>query len=98
MNRLCLSLSPEDSLSTPSRGLKINKKAKSFEVTINEDYCKGCNICLDFCPSKVFESSDQINPRGYYQPRIVAEDNCTGCKLCELLCPELAIVITENKR
>jgi 2-oxoglutarate ferredoxin oxidoreductase subunit delta len=85
-------------LSTPSKDFKTSLKKKSFTITINEDYCKGCDICLDFCPSKVFESSDQINPRGYYQPLILAKENCTGCKLCELLCPELAIVVKERKR
>ncbi len=85
-------------MSTPSGNYKTRKKKKCFEVTIDEDYCKGCDICLDFCPSKVFETSDTINPRGYYQPLISANEHCTGCKLCELICPELAIVIGEKAR
>ena len=82
-------------MSTPSKELKTNKKKKIFEVIINEDLCKGCEICVDFCPTEVFESSDQINPRGYYQPRIARREKCTGCRLCELLCPELGIFIEE---
>lgn len=85
-------------MNIPSKDFKINKKAKIFEVTIDEDFCKGCGICVDFCPKSVFENSDRINPRGYYQPIIKAEEKCTGCKLCELLCPELAIVIEEKQQ
>ena len=85
-------------MSTPSRDYKTRKKKKFSQVTIDEDYCKGCDICIDFCPYRVFETSDTINPRGYYQPLIGTKEHCTGCKLCELLCPELAIVITERAR
>jgi len=84
-------------LNTQSNNLKTRQK-KVFRVTINEDLCKGCDICVDFCPRNVYESSDRINVRGYYQPIIIAQDDCTGCKLCELLCPEMAIVIKEIKK
>ncbi len=85
-------------MSTLSKNFKINKKAKIFEVTIDEDLCKDCRICIDFCPREVFENTDKINARGYCQPRIKAEDKCSGCNLCELLCPELAIVIEEKQQ
>lgn len=85
-------------MNTPGKDLKKNRKAKAFEVLIDQDLCKGCGICVDFCPRGVFENSDKINPRGYYQPRIEYEENCSGCNFCELLCPELAIVIIEKKQ
>lgn len=81
-------------MNTPSKDFRISRKIKIFEVTIDEDFCKGCGICVDFCPEEVFEESSKINPRGYYQPKIKADKECKGCKFCELLCPELAIVIT----
>ncbi|MBI4721688.1 MAG: 4Fe-4S dicluster domain-containing protein, partial [Candidatus Stahlbacteria bacterium] len=52
-------------------------------------------ICIDFCPKKVFNAANKINPRGYYQPAINNPDACVGCGLCELLCPDMAIVVTE---
>jgi 2-oxoglutarate ferredoxin oxidoreductase subunit delta len=65
-----------------------------WQVVINEKYCKGCEICIEFCPTKVFGTSQKLNNKGYYLPVILDEEKCTGCRLCELLCPELAIVLT----
>ncbi len=69
---------------------------KQFSLTINEDLCKGCGICVDFCPKKVFQPSQSISRRGYYIPLVAVAEDCTGCRLCELLCPELAIVIAQR--
>lgn len=62
-------------------------------IEINDDLCKGCEICIAFCPLKVFANSDKLNRKGYYVPVVVDEDACVGCRLCELLCPEFAIIV-----
>ncbi len=67
------------------------------QIHINDDYCKGCDICIELCPTDVFEPSGELNRRGYYVPIVARVEDCTGCKLCDLLCPELAIIITEKK-
>jgi 2-oxoglutarate ferredoxin oxidoreductase subunit delta len=72
------------------------KKRWTGTVEISSDLCKGCEICISFCPTKVFEYSDKLNRKGYYVPLIAKEEACVGCRLCELLCPELAIIITEK--
>lgn len=82
----------------PARKHKAATMKKQFSLTIDEDLCKGCGICVDFCPKTVFEPSQSISPRGYYIPLVRAEEDCTGCRLCELLCPELAIVCAEEDR
>lgn len=58
----------------------------SVPVVINEDWCKGCNVCVEFCPTDVLEMS-----RG--KAVAVRMDDCTGCLLCEIHCPDLAIKI-----
>lgn len=65
-------------------------------IQIDEDLCKGCEICINFCPKNVFDTSDKINKRGYYLPVVGRIEDCIYCKLCELLCPEFAIIITEE--
>jgi 2-oxoglutarate ferredoxin oxidoreductase subunit delta len=65
-----------------------------IEIVINPDYCKGCSICIAFCPKKVLQSSSHINSKGYTLPEAVDLEACTQCKLCEIVCPDLAIAVT----
>jgi 2-oxoglutarate ferredoxin oxidoreductase subunit delta len=74
------------------------KHKKAFEhIEINANLCKGCDICIEFCPTDVFEKSGELNRRGYYLPVVARVEDCTGCRLCDLLCPELAIVIMDEQ-
>ncbi len=62
-------------------------------ITLDQNFCKGCDICLKLCPKEVFEEVQKIGSKGF-KPRIVANPkNCTGCGQCELLCPEMAITV-----
>ena len=63
---------------------------------IDYDYCKGCGICTEFCPSAVLKTSTNLNSKGYYPPLVAKQDACHGCRLCELLCPEFAIFIVNE--
>ena len=62
-------------------------------IRIDEELCKGCGICTEFCPKSIFVNSETINKHGYYPPMVVCQGECRGCRLCELLCPEFAIFI-----
>ncbi len=70
----------------------------SNEVHVSETLCKGCDICVEFCPKKVFESSTEVGPRGYFVPVAARPQDCSACMLCEHLCPELAITIVVGKK
>lgn len=65
-------------------------------IVIDEEYCKGCKICSEFCPVGVLAVSSTINRKGYYPPVVEREHECHGCRLCELLCPEFAIFIVNE--
>lgn len=63
-------------------------------MTVNEDRCKGCGLCVLFCPQKIIElQTHKLNARGY-NPAIVTDmSKCTGCALCATMCPDVAIVV-----
>ncbi|RKX71616.1 4Fe-4S ferredoxin [candidate division WOR-3 bacterium] len=61
------------------------------EVIIIKDRCKGCGFCIEFCPRKVLEFSDEFNAKGYHPPYVKNPDDCVNCGLCEMICPEFAI-------
>ncbi len=76
-------------------------------IEINDKYCKGCEICVDYCPMKVFERSLEPSERGYFVPKVKHPERCTAlkaekivkkevCRLCEKLCPDQAIRIEED--
>ena len=65
----------------------------SMSIYIDYRICKGCQLCIYFCPKSVFEINEKVNNKGFVVPEIVNEKNCIKCKLCELTCPELAIFV-----
>jgi len=65
-------------------------------IHIDEELCKGCRICSEFCPTGVLGTSAILNRKGYYPPVVEQEHECHGCRLCELLCPEFAIFIVNE--
>lgn len=66
------------------------------KVRIIKSLCKGCGYCIEFCPKKVFEQSDELNEKGVSVPEIVRGDECILCRQCVMLCPDFAITLEEN--
>ena len=71
---------------------KIVKPAKPA-VEVNNLWCKGCYICIDVCPQRVFEKADKLNERGFFPVAAARPASCTRCLECEMLCPDLAITV-----
>lgn len=68
-------------------------KATVARIEVSEELCKGCGICVEYCPPRVIELSDRISPRGYH-PAVLRDPNgCTGCAICGKVCPDLAIEV-----
>lgn len=70
----------------------------SAKITIEESYCKGCGICVDFCPKKIFGESKKLSKSGASIPGIQNEGACIECGICEMLCPDLAISVVRTKK
>ena len=59
-------------------------------VAINAKWCKGCGICVAFCPKKALTL--------VYEKAVHAPDRCIVCGMCELYCPDLAIVVDKTQK
>jgi 2-oxoglutarate ferredoxin oxidoreductase subunit delta len=62
-------------------------------ITIVEDLCKGCRICIEFCPAKILKVSSHMTKKGIYPPEVIDATKCTGCRICQYYCPDLAIYV-----
>jgi 2-oxoglutarate ferredoxin oxidoreductase subunit delta len=65
------------------------QKKPRYRITVFPNWCKGCDLCIEFCPAGVLEHQPGINVVAVHPER------CTACRWCELHCPDLAIFVTE---
>jgi NAD-dependent dihydropyrimidine dehydrogenase PreA subunit len=66
-------------------------------VIINDSWCKGCNLCILYCPVEALTEAAHLNRRGIHPPEIVEDSDCNGCRLCELVCPDFAVTVLETE-
>ena len=66
------------------------------KIKINKKRCKGCQLCIAYCPKKNIKLDDVLNESGIFPAVIICEDDCTGCGICYLMCPDVCIEI-ENE-
>lgn len=57
-----------------------------IEIQIHEDSCRGCEMCVDVCPTDVLVMDEA---RGKAVVKTAAD--CIGCLSCGYLCPSAAI-------
>ena len=62
---------------------------KAYIHVIRKRYCKGCGICVAFCPKHVL-----VLREGKVWPEL--PELCIGCTMCELRCPDFAIEVHER--
>ncbi len=61
------------------------------ELVIDRAWCKGCRICVRFCPKQVLDLD------GEDKAVVSRPKDCVACGLCELRCPDLAITLVTEE-
>lgn len=54
-------------------------------LDVRRERCKGCGICIFFCPKKVLDFGKDG------KVEVVKEEDCIYCGLCEERCPDYVI-------
>ena len=77
---------------TPDTVLPTNpskaKRGPRGRVIIFGKWCKGCGLCVEFCPTGVLSFNEWDE-----RPIVVNPEKCTACHWCDTHCPDLAIVV-----
>lgn len=64
------------------------------KMTVNENVCKGCNLCVSVCPQKIIVlAKNRLNAKGYSPAEVLEMEKCTGCAMCGIICPDSAITV-----
>ncbi len=66
------------------------------KIKILEERCKGCGLCIEFCPRKVLSFSGKRNLQGYKVVSFNDPERCNACGICYLMCPEVVFVSEEE--
>jgi len=69
--------------------MKRERTEKKYLIQVNENWCKGCTICVEFCPEGVLAMDGS-------KVKVIEPQACRGCALCELMCPDFAISVIKN--
>jgi len=68
---------------------------RRFKVQFDRDKCKGCELCVSFCPKQILALDAVVNAKGYRPACITDQASCIGCASCAMMCPDLCISIYE---
>jgi len=63
-----------------------------------EDLCKGCGICIEFCPAKILKVGSRMTKKGVFAPEVIDPSKCTACRICQYYCPDLAIFVVGGSK
>lgn len=66
-----------------------------YHISVLAERCKGCRLCIEFCPRQALRESPEFNSKGYHPPA-QSNGNCLNCGFCALICPEFALTVEKE--
>jgi len=67
---------------------------KKGKLTFTDELCKGCELCVAFCPVDILSlDKDRINTNGYHLISVSDIDKCIACAQCAIVCPDSVIKV-----
>ncbi|MDA8346116.1 MAG: 4Fe-4S binding protein [Thermaerobacter sp.] len=59
-------------------------------LTVQRDWCKGCNLCVQSCPAGILSLDDG--------ERVIVEDisRCIFCGVCAARCPDFVFTLART--
>jgi 2-oxoglutarate ferredoxin oxidoreductase subunit delta len=66
------------------------------KIIIDMERCKGCGLCVAFCPHGCIVISGKSNKNGFF-PAQTNNTNCTGCASCAIVCPDAVIAVYRDE-
>jgi 2-oxoglutarate ferredoxin oxidoreductase subunit delta len=64
------------------------------KVTFAYELCKGCKLCVKFCPTKILKlDQEKMNDKGYHLISVTNPEKCIGCAFCATMCPDGVITV-----
>jgi len=67
------------------------------KVTVRENVCKGCELCIAVCPKKIMAiDSGKLNAMGYHPAYCTSSEACIACAMCAIMCPDSAIQVEKE--
>jgi 2-oxoglutarate ferredoxin oxidoreductase subunit delta len=66
-------------------------------IVVDIERCKGCELCIEACPTQVIMMEKKVNGKGYHFAYMENPEACTGCVNCAIVCPDGVITVYRVK-
>lgn len=87
-----------DQMATKPKECQAKEADPEIKLEIDGERCKGCELCVPFCPKDLLYMSDELNTKGYRMVAITSQEECTSCMSCALMCPDVALRVWRIRR
>ena len=62
-------------------------------IIIDQNKCKGCLLCVSFCPKGSIKAGERLNQQGVKAAKFNKDSQCLGCAMCAIICPDCCIEV-----